>query len=77
MITPITLLTIVGVIFLFLAAFNFNFSRISSGWMGLALIYLAILLPGFGLAVNTLLLIIAILLAIIVIVLLTTRPPVA
>lgn len=74
MITPLSILTIVGVIFLFLAAFNFNFPRLSSGWFGLALIYLAVLLGGFALSVNALLLIIAILLLIILLVLLTRRP---
>lgn len=73
MITPISILTIVGVVFLFLAAFGINFPRIASGWMGLALIYLAILLPGFGLSANVLLLLIVILLIIILIVLLSDR----
>lgn len=74
MITPISILTIIGVVFLFLAAFNFNFPRLSSGWFGLALIYLAILLGGLALSTNALLLIIAILLVIILIILVTRRP---
>lgn len=73
--TPIQFLTIIGVVFLFLAAFSINFRILQSGWFGLALIFLASLLPAFGLSVPVLLFIIAILLLIVIIVLLRTRPP--
>lgn len=71
--TPFNILTLAGVIFLFLAAFNINFPRIASGWFGLALIYLALVLPGFGLSLNALLLVLVILLIVIAIILLSDR----
>jgi len=73
MITPISILQIAGVVFLFLAAFSINFGRIVSGWMGLALIFFATLLPLFGLSTNVLLVIVAILLIIVIVILLTDR----
>lgn len=39
--TPLDVLILVGLAFLFLAAFNINFLRLASGWFGLALIYTA------------------------------------
>lgn len=80
MITPISLLALIGLLFLFLAAFQFNFARISSGWFGLALINLAIVLPGFALSSNTLVLIVLILVIVLLIILITDRfrrPPTA
>lgn len=73
--TPISVLTIVGVVFLFLAAFGVNFPRvgISSGWLGLALIYLAVILPALGLSANVLILLVAILLLVLIIVLIADR----
>lgn len=74
--TPISILLIIGVVFLFLAAFGINFSRILSGWMGLALIYLALVLPRFGLDENTRICLIALVLIVIVVTLFARRPAV-
>lgn len=40
--TPLDILILVGLAFLYLAAFSIGFPRLSSGWMGLALIATAV-----------------------------------
>lgn len=65
------IIALIGLIFLFLAAFNLNFPYIASGWFGLALIYFSTL--GVGVPLNPLLVIALILLILVLVVILINQ----
>lgn len=72
--TILAILAAIGVVLLFLAAFNFNFKHVSSGWMGLALINLSLVFPLLHLPIGVLLAIVAVLLVILILLIVSRRP---